>query len=273
MTAFNIVSGIVKAPYFGVIYGTGGVGKTWLASYAEDPLFIPLEAGTNLVPAKKFDKKPKDIDEFFGAIKYLLANPTLCKTAVIDSGGFLETLIYADVILKHPTIGEGNKAKQVTSIGDYGYGHGYANAMDYWQKLLKGVDALQNKGMNVIFITHSHLISVPTDGGDSYKMHGMALQKFGSSDVPELMRRRSDWCLFMQSNVKTGKVKNQFGGSRTVAMAGSRPDVIVHTRATSQFFAKVRAAHEQNVQDYYEIDSNDIDGSSRKIFADLTNIG
>jgi len=266
---FNIISGAVKEPYLGIIYGSGGVGKTGLASYAEDPLYLPLEAGTNWINAKKFDKRPKNIDEFFEMMRFVIANPTSCKTAIIDSMGFFETLSYADILIKNPTTG-GDNPKPINDISGYGFGHGYAMAMGYWQKLLKGVDALQSKGINVILITHSHLISVQTASGDSYKMHGMALQKFGQSDVPELLRRRSDWCLFMQSTAKTAKIKNQYGGSKTVAMAGSRPQVIVHTRATSSFFAKVRAEDETKVQDYYEINPNDIEGSSKLIFNDIT---
>ena len=267
---FNVISDIAKEPYLGVIYGTGGVGKTFLAKYSESPCFLPLEAGTNKLPKgiDRYDARPQNIDDFFEMMRHLIANPGRCKTAIIDSMGFFETLVYADILIKNPTTG-GDKPKPITDISQYGFGSGYAMAMGYWQKLLKGVDALQGKGMNVIFITHSHLISVPTESGDTYKMHGMALQKFGQSDVPELLRRRSDWCLFMQSTAKTSKIKNQFGGSKTVAMTGSRPQVIVHTRATSSFFAKVRAADESKIQDYYEINPNDIDGSSKAIFNDI----
>lgn len=264
-----MVEGAIKAPYFGIIYGSGGIGKSWLASYADDPYFLPLEAGTNLIPAKKFNVKPTDISQVFDMVKWFIRNPTSCKTVIIDSGGFFQSLAYDDVIKEKPTTG-GDNPKPVKGIGCYGYHAGYAYAMPYWERLLKGIDILQSKGMNVILITHSQLKNAKTDGGETYKITDFALQSSSNGDVCELLRRRSDWCLFMQSTAKTGKRKGGFGGSTTVAMNGSRPEVIVSTRATSSFFAKVRAIDESKVEDYYEIDPDDIDGSSRKIFEDIT---
>ena len=134
-------------------------------------------------------------------------------------------------------------------------------------RLLKGVDALQAKGLNVIFITHSHHKNIQTEEGDSYKVIDMALQSFGDYSVPELLKRRSDWVLYVESKTKTRKVKNQFGGTKNIGFG--EPTTIVYTRSTSQFFAKVRAADVTQVQDYYEIDIHNPE-TIKQIFNDIT---
>lgn len=247
---YEIIDGAQKAPYLGILYGAGGTGKSWLASYAEEPLFLSIEPGTNLIPAKKIKTRPTNIEQVFDMMRYVLKNQP-CKTLVLDSLGFLEPMIYADVIEKNPTT-EGKSPKPVLSIADYGFGRGYAKAMDYWQKLLKGVDALNDKGISVIAITHSHYKNIPTEDGETYKFTDMALQSFGDYSVPELLKRRADWVLYVESKVKTRTVKNKFGGEKVIPF-GQEPSLLVHTRATSQFFAKIRAADMNAVEDYYEI--------------------
>ena len=262
---FEVVDGNIDAPYCMGIYGNGGVGKTWLSSYADDPMIIPLESGANHVPCKKFKSRPKNVDEVFEMVRHIIKNPTICKTVVFDSAGYYQSMSYADIMKKHPTTG-GNDPKPVSGISDYPFHKGYAMALPYFEKLLVAIDALQAKGLNVIIITHSALKNAQTEGGDSYKVTDFALQSSSNGDVCELLRRRLDVCLYMQSMARTGKKKGGFGGSTTVAMVGSRPEVLVHTRATSSYFAKVRTANETEVEDTYVIDPDDIDGSSRAIF-------
>ncbi len=264
---FEIVDGNIDAPYCMGIYGAGGSGKTWLSSYAEDPMIIPLESGANHVPVKKFKTKPKDIDQVFEMVRYIIKNPNICKTVVFDSLGYFQSMVYADIMKKHPTTG-GADPKPVTGISDYAFHKGYSMALPYFEKLLVAIDALQEKDLNVILITHSQQKNTQTESGDSFKIIDFALQSSNNGDVCELLRRRLDVCLYMQSVARTGKKKGGFGGSTTVAMVGSRPEVLVHTRASSTFFAKVRTANESEVETTYVIDPDNIDESSRKIFID-----
>ncbi len=262
---FEIIDGAQKSPYFGVIYGAGGTGKSWLASYADDPLFLSVEPGTNLIPAKKFKIRPTSIDQFFEMLKAAIkAKP---GTLIIDSLGFLEPMIYADVLEKNP-VSDGKNPKPVLSIADYGFGRGYAKAMDYWHRLMKGIDAMNDRGINVIAITHSHYKNIPTEDGETYKVTDMALQSFGDYNVPELLKRRADWVLYVESKTKTRSVKNKFGGEKVIPF-GAEPNLLVHTRSTSQFFAKMRAADMDKVKDYYELDQRNPD-TYRKLFEDIT---
>ena len=266
---FEIIDGSVKAPWLGIVYGPGGCGKSWFASYASNPFYIPVEPGVNLIPARKFSKIPGSFDELLDMMRFVVKSgiDKTGKTIVIDSLGFIEPLIYADIILKNPMT-EGKNPVPVQSISDYGFGRGYAKSMDYWKRILTGIDAMQAKGMNVLLITHSHYRNLPMDDGSTFKYIDMALQTFGDYSVPELLKRRSDWVYYMESQVQTRTIKNQFGGTRTVA-GHAMPETLVYTRSTSKFYAKIRTADEKSIPDYYVLDRENLVEDSRKIFLDI----
>ena len=269
MADFNIIDGPKKSPWLGVLYGPGGCGKSWLCSHAPEPFYIPVEPGVDLVNARKIDHIPENFDVLLDMMRFALKNLGDSKTVVVDSLGFVEALIYADVLAKNPMTSDGKDAKPATSISDYGFGRGYAKALDYWKRIIAACDAFNKRGANVILITHSHYKNLQTDGGDSYKYIDMALQSFGDYSVPELLKRRADWVYYMDSKVQTRTVRGQFGGTKTIASAGTEPEVAVHTRATSQFYAKVRTLDESAIPDYYLLDRATIVQDSTKIFNDL----
>jgi len=251
---FDIIDGVVDEPYFMTIYGPGGVGKSWFASNAEKPLFIPVEQGVNKIPVKKYNTHPKTSDEFFAMFKHAIQQKTDdVKTIVIDSAGPIQSMFYVDIINKEPEIVTKNGKKTVESINDYPFGHGYAKAMAYWDKVIAGVKAAHKTGKNVILITHSHLKNVTNEGGESYKKIDMELQSFGDYKVPELLKRWSDYVLYMESKVQTRKVKGKFGGESIVPL-NTTPDRIIYTRETNMFFAKCRCIDESAVQDAYDLE-------------------
>ena len=268
LDSLEVIDGVIDEPYSMIIYGQGGAGKSFLASYSEDPMYIGLESGVNLMPAKKFNVKPKNIDEFFEMIKWFIKNPTQAKTVVIDSMGFFQSMVYADIMIKNPTTG-GKDPKPVSGIVDYPYHSGYAMALPYWERLMTAIGILKGRGMNVIMITHSQLKNATTESGDSYKVTDFALQSPNNGDVCELLRRTVEFCLYVESTAKTIKKKGFASNSTTVPLSGTRPDVTVYTRATSRFFAKTRCIDETKVPDYFMIDPSDMDGSSKEIFDTL----
>ena len=271
MASLEVIEGAVNQPYFGIIYGDGGVGKSWLASYAEKPLFLPLESGVNLIKSKKFNVVPNNVDQFFLMVSQAVKVEDI-KTVIIDSATPFQQLSYDDVIKRNPSTG-GKDPKPVEGIADYGFQNGYAMTMPYWNRLMSGIVRLQSKGLNVILITHRQLKTVRPLTGDSYKAYGFALQSNNNGDACELLRRSCDWCLYMEAQARTTQKAGTFGGTTTIPMAGVRPKVTVYTRANGAFYAKVRAIDEKAVHDSYVINPNDIDGSSRAIFDAITGVG
>lgn len=268
--SLTAVNGVQDTPYFGIVMGAGGVGKSYFCSYADSPFFIPLEPGVDKIPVKKFPVLPATFDQFMDMMRWCTANKKAqgIKTVVIDSAGFLEPLIYADIIKKNPYT-EGKEPKEVQSIADYGFGKGYTKAIGYWERVISSIRFMQGRGMNVIIITHTINKSQETPTGDSYKTIDMALQSFGNSSVPELLKRAADFVFYMESQVMTMKAKSKFGAEQTRPIPGLSRSIAVHTRATGSFFAKVRAVDERNIANCYEIRQDNYEEDSKKIFSDF----
>jgi len=272
MNDFVISNSQVSGAYFGVLYGSAGTGKTWLCRHAENPFYIATEKGVEKVPdVGRFIKDgrinvPHDIDTFFNMMRFFITQQHDYKTIVIDSGKFVDQLIFSDVIAKHPYETIKKESVKVESIGDYNFGAGYDKALGYWVRILKGIEALNKKGINVILIAHAHDKNVSNVSGD-YKKTKIDLFEFGQFSAPNLLYAASDWTYYLASEVQTVKRKNVFGTEKITALQGN-PDIKVYTRSTNNFDAKIRTSVRSNVPDYYEIDMDD-DATSKQIFIDL----
>jgi len=276
MSEFEITTSPIQGPYFGIVYGPPGCGKTWLCRHAPNPFYLAVEKGVEKVPnVGRFTKDgrinlPEDIETFFKMMMYFITTSHDYKTIVIDSGQFIDTLIERDIILKNPTETIKKEEVKVTCIGDYVFGRGFEKGVNYYKnRFLKGVDALHRKGINVILIAHSKEKSTSNAAGDDYKKHCIDMMEWGRISVPNLLSARADWVYFMRSEAQTGKKINPFGGPvKTIALNDGQPEVLVYTRKTNSFDAKVRTEKVENIPDYYLIDINN-DETSKQIFLDL----
>jgi hypothetical protein len=266
-----------KTPYFGILYGPPGVGKSWLASYAERPFYIATEKGCEKVPGigryKDANGKlilPTELSHFYEMMGGALSNTAIrdnYKTIVIDSGKFVDVLISAHIIKENPTEVKNKVQVEVESLADYNFGRGYEKALAVWQRIMAGFDKMRDKGFNVILIAHSSLKNETTIAGEDYKKNKIDLLQFGNISVPNLLYAKADWCYFMRSEGGTRSIKNNFGGKKTLA-DNSAQQTVVYTRGQSGFDAKVRTANIENIPDYYEIDIYD-SSTSKQIFIDL----
>ena len=96
------------------------------------------------------------------------------------------------------------------------------------------------------------------------------MAQFGIYSVPNLLSAKADWVLFMKSVTKTRKKALKFNKDsyETVADNKLAPEIIVYTRNTASFDAKVRTEKISNVQDQYVIDIDDPE-TSKQLFRDL----
>ena len=138
----NIISGVEKTPIKFCIYGAEGVGKTSLASKMPDPLFLDTEGGTSRLDVRRI--KITSWEELIGTIKEVIDNPDVCKTLVVDTADWAESLC-SDFIC--------NKYRKV-NIEDFGFGKGYTYLAEEFSNLLQLLSKLVDVGINPVVIAH-----------------------------------------------------------------------------------------------------------------------
>lgn len=159
----KIIEGKEKRPLKIVIYGPEGIGKSTFASKFPDPLFIDTEGGTSNLDVRRI-KCSKSWDELLLIVKEIIKNPTVCKTLVLDTADWSETMCIKAVTEKY----------RKNNIEDFGYGKGYTYLLDEYTRLLSLFDELIEVGINVVITAHAkpRKFELPEEQGafDRYEM-------------------------------------------------------------------------------------------------------
>ena len=174
-----------------VIYGTEGIGKSSLASQFPEPLFIDTEGSTDNMDVARLDK-PTSWIMLNNQIAFVKANPTVCKTLVIDTIDWAESLCVDNLCAMH-----GKKG-----IEDFGYGNGYVYAKEEMGRFLNKLQDLIEIGINVVLTAHAQIrkFELPDEMG-SYDKYELKLGKKTSSQTAPLVKEWADLLLFC--NYKT----------------------------------------------------------------------
>ena len=174
-----------------VIYGTEGIGKSSLASQFPEPLFIDTEGSTDNMDVARLDK-PTSWIMLNNQIAFVKANPTVCKTLVIDTIDWAESLCVDNLCAMH-----GKKG-----IEDFGYGNGYVYAKEEMGRFLNKLQDLNEIGINVVLTAHAQIrkFELPDEMG-SYDKYELKLGKKTSSQTAPLVKEWADLLLFC--NYKT----------------------------------------------------------------------
>lgn len=202
----NIIDGKEKRPLKIVVYGPEGIGKSTFASQFPEPLFIDTEGGTSNLDVRRI-KCNKSWDELISIVKEIKENPTICKTVVIDTADWAETLCTNAVCEKY----------RKNNIEDFGYGKGYVYLVDEFSKLLTYLDQLIEVGINVVITAHAkpRKFELPEEQG-AFDRYEMKLTK----QVAPLIKEYSDALFFVNYKIyvvttDTNKKKAQ-GGKRVL---------------------------------------------------------
>jgi hypothetical protein len=212
-----------RRPFFGVLGGPSGVGKSTFASEADNPIFIPTERGLDQITTNKFPT-PKTLAEFGAYLKAVDEEEHDYKTLVIDTADALELLI-VDAVLA-----EG----KVRSIEDFGggYGKGWTRCREYWARLLNRLTALSER-MNVLLIAHTHLRAVNDPMlGSAYDVYELKVQQKSA----ELIKQSVDLLLF--ARLTTAIVKDTPKARKGRGLVSG--DREMYTQPTSGIEAKNR---------------------------------
>jgi len=161
----RIISGKLQVPRRTLLYGVHGVGKSTWAAAAPHCLFANLEDGLNDIDCEKTEYLTQ-YDAVIEAFRWLAEEKHEFQYLAIDSVDWLEKLI-------HHVVAD---AAQKKSIADIGYGAGYKQALQYWDRVTEYLDWLRNeRGMGVILLAHADIRRFESPEQDSYDRYQPAL--------------------------------------------------------------------------------------------------
>lgn len=207
----QITRGIKARAQKVVIYGPEGIGKSSFAAQFPDPVFIDTEGSTDNMDVARLDK-PSSWTMLMNEIAFIKTNPDSCKTLVVDTIDWAESLAVESVCAQH-----GKKG-----IEDFGWGNGYTYVREEIGRFLNSLSELIDLGINVVLTAHAQIktFTQPDEMG-SYDRYELKLGKKTSSQTAPLVKEWADMVLFcnyetiVMTDEKSKKSKAQ-GGQRVM---------------------------------------------------------
>lgn len=219
----DIRTGKRIAPDRIMMLGVEGVGKSTFGSESPSPIFVAAEDGIRNLDVASFPE-PKCFDNILGMIKALREEDHGYKTFVLDSLDWLEPIIWRKICLKY----------KWADIEEPGYGKGFTIALDYWRKVLNGLDSLRvMRGMEIILIGHIQIRTFNNPAGEDYA-------RFEGKLNPRAYGLVKEWCdmvLFAEFEEFTIEGKGFAKGKYKGVSSGKR---VMHTQRCAAWDAKNR---------------------------------
>ena len=208
--ALNITNGKKERARKLVISGSEGIGKSTLAAQCPNPLFLDLEGGTDQIDTRRVTDL-KTWETFNAAVDEVIADPTCCRTLVIDTADYAEGMCSRYICKKF----------NVNGIEGLSYGKGYTYLAEEFAGLLGKLNTLIEKGVNVIIIAHAKMRKqeLPEEQG-AFDRWEMKLSK----QVGPLVKEWADAIFFC--NYKTFVSTSENGTKK--AMGGERVIYTTH---------------------------------------------
>jgi hypothetical protein len=168
-----VTRGVIHEPWRYLLYGQEGCGKSTLAADAPGVIFLDTDRASGRLDVARYSFRDsadgyfaQSYSEILAAVDDLLHNPHDFKTLVIDTADALESLIWGHLCDGAPP---GHGGKRLRSIEDFGYGKGYAKAVDAWREFCHRLDRLRlSRSIDIVFLAHSIVKTYKNPTGEDY---------------------------------------------------------------------------------------------------------
>lgn len=211
-------------PWKVLIYGTPGIGKSTLGSFAPKPVFIDLEKGLSRIDCVR-TPVIKNYDDMVESIK-ALAESDEFETIVFD------TLDSVEHILTKKILDDDDRGKN--SLGQFDFGKGYELLKARFVNFIKQLEYLNDHGKNVLLIGHETIKTYNDPTCESYDRYQIAVH----NKVHDIIFASMDAVLFANYEAATRSRGEKFGSEKHRAVGTGRR--IVNTVESPAFVAKNR---------------------------------
>jgi hypothetical protein len=210
-------SGELK-PTIDLIYAPQGMGKTTLAAGAPDPIFLQTEDGLGVLEVPTFGLL-RSYGDVIGAIEALATQTHDYRTAVLDSAGWLEPLIWDETC----------RVNNWADIEAPGFGKGPIAAANVWRVVLDGLSYLRNhRNMGVIILAHSEVKKQEPPDGEDYDRYQPKLHQRATA----MLQEYADDVLFINTRVSITRSVPKDAKSRGIATGGNQRYVYTNLKPT-----------------------------------------
>ena len=150
-----------------LIYGAEGRGKTTLACKFPKPVAMLLERGLPRGVSVDAIDGLGSYDNVVEALRELYRDPQGYQTLIVDTLDSLEPMLLAHVC----------GANGWKNIEAPSYGKGFVIADQEWQRFIRAISALRDRGMTVVLTAHSTIERVDDPRAPSYTAYWPKLHK------------------------------------------------------------------------------------------------
>ena len=184
-------------------------------------------------------------------VDYVRTHPTMCKTLVIDTIDWAESMCIRHICDKHRKSG----------IEDFGYGNGYVYVKEELGKFLNQLTEVVEAGVNVVLTAHAQIrkFEQPDELG-AYDRWELKLGKKTASQTSPLIKEWADMLLF--ANYKTFSIAVDDKGKKRKAQGGER---VMYTTHNACWDAKNRYGLPDEVPFSYDSIRTIIEGSAAPV--------
>lgn len=192
-----------------LLFGPPGSGKSTLASNSASPFFVDYDHGIKELSVMAVDGPRSWLQALAGFREFAIGKHDY-KTFVIDTIDPLEELAVQHVCAV------GKKA----SLGDFGFGDGYAALKNEWRTMLSVLDTISDKGINICLLAHSVCRTTSDPQLGPYEVYTTGLQK-GTWAVTARWCDLIGFCAYEASRLKDEKRAIYTGRRELLTTAGS----------------------------------------------------